>query len=102
MSSNFNPIENKTIDATTTSQQVQFTAAKGIEGGIYNDTDLYILNESGSVAFVAWGLESATATSSSFAVGSGVSVIDIADADFVAVMLASGAGKVYLSKGKGI
>lgn len=97
---NFSPFGNYAISATTSSTNQAVT--QPTLGSIARD--LYIYNPTSGIAFVAYGLTSQTAsTTTSFAVPPGAAIIidtDIATTN-VAVILSTGSGTVYISIGVG-
>lgn len=100
---NFNPLENKTIGLSGTgAASVQFTSVVGDPTKLPDNISVY--NATTVVVFIVWGVGSATATSSGYAVGPGMKeVIDIgAVNDTVsAIGVSTVTGNVYVSRGLG-
>lgn len=102
----FSPIENKSfaLSSTTASGSVQFTVKKTATNGGDLPENIEVYNALASlVIFVAWGVGSATADSTGYAVGPGQRVrINIGQADTVAVIpVSSATGAVYIARGDG-
>lgn len=92
----FQPATTVTVSATSASSATQIAG---------NQESILIYNASGSVAFVAVGTDSTTAATvaASFPVPAGASRMITVGSYFswVAVILASGTGTVYVSRGNG-
>lgn len=88
----------KTVSASTTSASA--TWADNDKAG----DCLRVFNNTTAVAFLKYGLGTQTATTANIAIAPGaVEVIMIGEAaDTVAVILSTGTGSVYLTKGSGL
>lgn len=107
-STNFYPIENKTIAfaASAASANVQFTQTFPNSSPAISPSSLEIMNATSVGVFVAWGVDnSVTATvASGYYVGPGVDkIIEIGSTmTWVAVIpIGSVTGNVFLTKGRG-
>lgn len=88
----------KTVSASTTSASA--TWADNDKAG----DCLRVFNNTTAVAFLKYGIGAQTATTANIAIAPGaVEVIAVGDAtDTVAVILSTGTGSVYLTKGSGL
>ena len=99
---NFCPNQSYIISASTTTAN-QLIAQPSIPGG-QPYTDLYVYNAAAAVAYIGWGTASNTAaTNANIAVAPGNTVILNMGSgyNYVAALLASSTGNVYISVGNG-
>jgi len=89
----------KTIAASTAHAEATFAETER------SGDDLYVFNSTAGIAFVKWGLSTATvnAAPTDFPIPAGVArVVKVGNIDQVSVILSTGTGNVYVAKGEGV